>query len=70
MGEGTKATSILSWTGKNHDNPKPYDKAVIHSRGPITHEDLAEYEKKLLPLILEMAVKVSKELIDENKKST
>lgn len=62
MGDVDKNFSMLSWTGKNHDNPKPYG-LVSAGKEPLTHEELADFEQRMLKLFQEMAEKVSGEQI-------
>lgn len=65
MGETANNFSTLSWEGKVADNPKPF--AITGSakglKQPLTEEDLAEFEGKMLKLFHEMAEKISREQI-------
>jgi hypothetical protein len=63
MGEAANNFSTLSWPGKVADNPKPYG-ITTAGKGPLTEEDLAQFEQKMLNLFQEMAQKVSREQID------
>jgi hypothetical protein len=63
MGETAKDFSSLSWDGKNADNPKPFGK-VTAGNEPLTAENLAEFEQKMLRLMHEMAEKVPREQAD------
>jgi hypothetical protein len=64
MGNAAKNFSTLSWTGKSADNPKPYGLTTT-GKGPVTEEDLADFERKMLNLVHEMAEKISREQIGE-----
>jgi threonyl-tRNA synthetase len=66
MGEAANKFSTLSWPGKVKDNPKPYGRSTA-SKGPLTEDDLAEFEQKMLSLIQEMAEKISREQIGRDK---
>jgi hypothetical protein len=66
MGETIK--SLMSWEGKNHDSPKPYAK-VTSSKEPVTHEQLAQFERDILKMLDEMADKMAKKQADANKGS-
>lgn len=62
MGNAPNNFSTLSWVGKVADNPKPFA-SITAPKGPVTEQDLAEFEQKLLKLVHEMAEKISKEQI-------
>jgi len=62
MGEVANNFSTLSWPGKVADNPKPYG-LYTAGKGPLTEEDLAEFEQRMLKLVNEMAEKISREQI-------
>ena len=66
MGDVAKNFSTLSWPGKAADNPKPFGKFTA-GKEPLTEEDLAEFEQKMLKLIHEMAEKISREQIGGDK---
>ena len=69
MGDSATKFSLLSWTGKVADNPKPYG-LTVKGAAPLTEEDLAEFEQKLLRLVHEVSEKVSKQSVDPNKGSS
>lgn len=66
MGEVANDFSTLSWEGKVADNPKPYGLSTA-GKGPLTEEDLAEFEQKMLKLTHEMAEKISREQVGRDK---
>ena len=66
MGESANKFSLLSWPGKVADNPKPYG-LLTKGTDPLTEQDLAEFEQKLLRLVHEMSEKISKESVDPNE---
>jgi hypothetical protein len=66
MGNDASNYSTLSWPGKAADNPKPYGQ-VTAGRGPLTEEDLAEFEQRMLRLVHEMSEKISREQIERDK---
>lgn len=63
---GATEKSLMSWVGKNADNPKPFGK-VTSSQETITRDQLAEFEKDLLTMLDEMAEKKSRKDSDNNK---
>lgn len=62
MGNVANDFSTLSWPGKVADNPKPYG-ITTAGKGPLTENDLAEFEQRMLNLVHEMAEKISREQI-------
>jgi hypothetical protein len=69
MGETASNFSTLSWEGKVADNPKPYaiTGTAKNAQGPLTEQDLAEFEGKMLKLFHEMAEKISREQIGHTR---
>ncbi len=63
MGSVVNDFSTLSWPGKVHDDPKPYDIAA-RGRDSISREELADFEANMLKLINEIAEKVAKDSLE------
>ena len=66
MGDVPNNFSTLSWPGKVADNPKPHG-TVTSGNDPLTDADLADFERKMLALVHEMAEKISREQIARDK---
>jgi hypothetical protein len=68
MGNSVNNFSTLSWDGKVADNPKPFG-LTVGANGPLTEQDLADFEMKMLKLVHEMSEKISKQQIDWNQEN-